>query len=90
MYDLICIGASWGGLDAVSRLLADLPAAVELPVVLAQHRSADSRDGALAQLLGTYGSRKVQDAVDKVALEPGNVYIAPPDYHLLVERVGAE
>jgi two-component system chemotaxis response regulator CheB len=86
VYDLICIGASWGGLDAVSRLLADLPAAVELPVVLAQHRSADSRDGALAQLLGTYGSRKVQDAVDKVALEPGNVYIAPPDYHLLVER----
>ena len=86
MYDLICIGASWGGLDAVGRVLADLPAAVELPVVLAQHRSADSRDGALAQLLGTQGSRRVQDAVDKVALEPSNVYIAPPDYHLLVER----
>lgn len=86
MYELICIGASWGGLNAVGRLLTDLPAAVELPVVLAQHRSADSKEGALAQLLGMQGTRRVQDAVDKVALEPGNVYIAPPDYHLLVER----
>jgi two-component system, chemotaxis family, protein-glutamate methylesterase/glutaminase len=86
VYELICIGASWGGLDAVGQLLRDLPAAVELPVVLAQHRSVDSPEGGLAQLLGAQSSRRILDAEDKMALEPGHVYIAPPDYHLLVER----
>jgi two-component system, chemotaxis family, protein-glutamate methylesterase/glutaminase len=86
MYDLICIGASWGGLHAVGQVLGDLPPAVELPVVLAQHRSADSQDGGLAQLLSGQSTRRVLDAEDKMPLEPGHVYIAPPDYHLLVER----
>jgi two-component system chemotaxis response regulator CheB len=86
LYDLICIGASWGGLSAVRQVLADLPPAVRVPIVLAQHRSPDSQDGALAELLGAQSGRKVLDAEDKTALEPGHVYIAPPDYHLLVER----
>ena len=50
-YDLIVIGASWGGLKAVSRVLSDLPDDVEVPVVVAQHRHPDSIDGTLAQLL---------------------------------------
>jgi two-component system chemotaxis response regulator CheB len=86
MYDLICIGASWGGLRAVGQVLADLPGAVDLPVVIAQHRSADSREGALAQLLSGQTHRRVVDAEDKMPLEPAHVYVAPPDYHLLVER----
>jgi two-component system chemotaxis response regulator CheB len=86
LYDLICIGASWGGLNAVGRVLSDLPAAVEVPIVLAQHRSADSPEGALAELLTAQSGRRVLDAEDKLRIEPSNVYIAPPDYHLLVER----
>jgi two-component system chemotaxis response regulator CheB len=86
MYDLICIGASWGGLRALGQVLADLPEAVDLPVVIVQHRSADSLEGALAQLLGAQTHRRVVDAEDKMPLEPAHVYIAPPDYHLLVER----
>jgi two-component system, chemotaxis family, protein-glutamate methylesterase/glutaminase len=86
LYDVICIGASWGGLTAVGQVLSDLPAAVEVPIVLAQHRSADAQEGALAQLLGAQSTRRVLDAEDKMQLEPGHVYIAPPDYHLLVER----
>jgi two-component system, chemotaxis family, protein-glutamate methylesterase/glutaminase len=85
-YDLICIGASWGGLDAVGRVLSDLPDAVDLPIVLAQHRSADSQEGALAELLSSQSSRRILDAEDKMMLEAGHVYIAPPDYHLLVEH----
>jgi two-component system chemotaxis response regulator CheB len=86
LYDVICIGASWGGLNAVGQVLSDLPAAVDVPIVLVQHRSADAQDGALAELLSGQSRRRVLDAEDKMRLEPGHVYVAPPDYHLLVER----
>jgi two-component system, chemotaxis family, protein-glutamate methylesterase/glutaminase len=85
-YQLICVGASWGGLDAVSRLLADLRAGVDAPVVVAQHRHASSTPGGLAELLNLRIKRPVRDAEDKMPIEHGQVYIAPPDYHLLVER----
>jgi two-component system, chemotaxis family, protein-glutamate methylesterase/glutaminase len=86
VYELICVGASWGGLDAVGRLLGDLPVQVDLPVVIAQHRHSTSSPGGLADLLRLRIKRSVQDAEDKMTIERGNVYIAPPDYHLLVER----
>src|SRR5438874_1983471 len=86
MYELICVGASWGGLDAISRLLSDLPGEVDLPVVVAQHRHVTSPPGALADLLHLRIKRPVQDVEDKMPIEPGHVYLAPPDYHLLVQR----
>ena len=85
MYELICVGASWGGLDAVGQLLGDLRAGVDLPVVIAQHRHSTSTPGGLADLLRLRIKRPVQDAEDKMPIERGKVYIAPPDYHLLVE-----
>jgi two-component system, chemotaxis family, protein-glutamate methylesterase/glutaminase len=85
-YELICVGASWGGLDAVGRLLASLPVQVDLPVVVAQHRHSSSAPGSLPDLLRMRIRRPVQDAEDKMAIERGNVYIAPADYHLLVEH----
>lgn len=86
MYELICVGASWGGLDAVGRLLADLPVQVDQPVVIAQHRHSTSAPAGLADLLRLRVKRPVQDVEDKMPIERGHVYIAPPDYHLLVER----
>jgi two-component system chemotaxis response regulator CheB len=86
VYEIICVGASWGGLDAVGRLLADLRAGIDLPVVVAQHRHASSTPGGLADLLRLRVKRPVVDAEDKLAIERGKVYIAPPDYHLLVEH----
>ena len=86
MYDLICIGASWGGLQAVSRLLSDIPAELEQAIVIAQHRHRDSVAGGLPELLSFQLARPVCDAEDKMEIEPNRVYIAPPDYHLLVER----
>jgi two-component system, chemotaxis family, protein-glutamate methylesterase/glutaminase len=84
-YELICVGASWGGLHAVGELLRDLPEEVDQPVVLAQHRFPDSLT-ALPELLGLRTRRRVVDVEDKTAIERNHVYIAPPDYHLLVER----
>ena len=86
LYEVIVVGASWGGLDAVSRLLDDLHDDVRQPIVVAQHRSAESQRGALATLLAQHTRRTVCDPDDKTALEPEHVYLAPPDYHLLVEN----
>jgi two-component system, chemotaxis family, protein-glutamate methylesterase/glutaminase len=85
-YDVICIGASWGGLRAVRKLLADIPAAVDQPLVIAQHRHPDVRDGGLPEVVAHYTWRTVRDAHDKMTIERNHVYFAPADYHLLVER----
>jgi two-component system chemotaxis response regulator CheB len=85
-YDVIVIGTSWGGLAAVSRLLDSLSDAVHQPIVVVQHRSADSVDGALAGLLGTHTRRVVSDPDDKTELAADHVYLGPPDYHVLVEQ----
>jgi two-component system chemotaxis response regulator CheB len=86
VYELICVGASWGGLQAIGRLLADIPDEVDLPIVIAQHRHPSSQGATLAELLHVHIERPVKDVDDKTAIEPRHVYIAPPDYHLLIER----
>jgi two-component system chemotaxis response regulator CheB len=84
-YDLIVIGASWGGLHAVGEILSALPAETDAAVVVAQHRANDTVDGGLAGLLEHRAHLPVDDAHDKTSIEPGHVYLAPPDYHLLVQ-----
>lgn len=85
-YELIVIGASWGGLHALEVLLAGLPRDFEPPIAIAQHRAVDSGSGALSAMLGHHASREdISEPGDKDPIEPGRVYVAPPDYHLLVE-----
>ena len=86
MYEVIAIGTSWGGLDAISRLLQGLHDDVHQPIVVAQHRSAASEAGALESLLQSHTRRLVSDPDDKTPLERDHVYLAPPDYHVLVEK----
>jgi two-component system, chemotaxis family, protein-glutamate methylesterase/glutaminase len=85
-YDVIGVGASWGGLHAVGRLLETLPEATWPAIVLVQHRSPESLRGELERLLQTRSRLPVQEVSDKDAVEPNRVYVAPPDYHVLVER----
>jgi two-component system chemotaxis response regulator CheB len=73
-------------LDAISRILADISDELDQPIVIAQHRHPDSLEGTFAQLLQSQTSRVVRDAEDKLAIEPRHVYVAPPNYHLLIER----
>jgi two-component system chemotaxis response regulator CheB len=86
VYELIVIGTSWGGLDAVSRLLDGLSDDVHQPIVVAQHRSVQSERGGLERLLALHTRRLVSDPDDKTPLEHDHVYVAPPDYHVLVEN----
>jgi len=84
-FDLIVIGASWGGLAVLRDLLAGLPRGFRTPIVIAQHRSPDSLPEAFLDLLGSYAPIPVVEASDKEPIEPGRVYVAPTDYHLLVD-----
>jgi two-component system, chemotaxis family, protein-glutamate methylesterase/glutaminase len=86
VFDLICIGASWGGLHAIGRVLADIPDEVEQPIAIVQHRHPESTGNAFAGVLRPHTSRPIADVDDKTPIERGHVYLAPPDYHLLVER----
>jgi two-component system chemotaxis response regulator CheB len=84
--DLVAIGASWGGLDAFRDLLRDLPAELDAAIVIAQHRSPESHPTAFRDLLGAVTRLRVCEADDKDGLRAGTVYVAAPDYHLLVDR----
>ena len=82
---IIVVGASWGGLQALTTLVGGLPADFSLPMVFIQHRSRDST-GALAQLLQDASVLPVCEVEDKAPVVNGHVYVAPPDYHLLMDR----
>ncbi|TML99795.1 MAG: chemotaxis protein CheB [Actinobacteria bacterium] len=84
--DLVAIGASWGGLAALQTLLCGLDGDFAAPICVAQHRSPRADDTLLPSLLGRRTALTVRDAEDKAHLRPGTVLIAPPDYHMLVER----
>ena len=84
--DLVVIGASAGGLDALRRLLSALPADLAATVLIAQHRPAeDDLHLSMAMLLARECALPVEDAWDREPLRPGMVRLAPPDYHLLVD-----
>ncbi len=83
-YKAIVIGASAGGLFALSFVLEELPADFPVPVMIVQHRSKDQRD-LLEEVLQSKCRIRIKQADEKEKIESGLVYIAPPDYHLLVE-----
>jgi two-component system, chemotaxis family, protein-glutamate methylesterase/glutaminase len=84
--ELVAIGTSWGGLDALRRLLANLPDELDVPIAIAQHRGPGSVEGGLEAILQREIARPVHEVDDKDPIERLRVYLAPPDYHLLVER----
>jgi two-component system chemotaxis response regulator CheB len=82
--ELIAMGGSWGGMRAVATILEALPASFGIPIVLAQHRPA-SADEMLEGVLARSARLEVITATDKEPVVPGRVYVAPADYHLIVE-----
>jgi two-component system chemotaxis response regulator CheB len=83
-YSVVGIGTSWGGLAAMTKLLGGLPANFSLPVVIVQHRGKDS-DRLLSELLQDATDMRVCEAEDKDPLESGSVYVAPANYHVLID-----
>lgn len=82
--ELIVIGASLGGLDALTTILGALPEGFLVPIAIAQHRRADG-DSRLADIFSRKTTLPVREPEDKDPVEPGHVYVAPADYHLLLD-----
>lgn len=83
-YEIIVVGTSWGGLAALRELIGALPAGFGIPVVIVQHRH--KRSGQLLPSLLQDSTRLcVCETEDKAPIDAGSVYIAPADYHLLLE-----
>lgn len=85
---LIVIGGSSGSLDALMVILPALKKDFSIPVVVVLHRSS-SADNGLTELLAGKTRLQVKEADEKDLLQPGWIYLAPPDYHLLVEANGS-
>jgi len=82
---LVVIGTSLGGLAALPVVLCALPADFPLPIVIVQHRSAASGFSALASVLQRGCPLALAEVFDKDPLIGGRVYLAPADYHTLVD-----
>lgn len=89
-YDVVVMGASWGGLHALERILSRLGDDFPTPIVVAQHRDPDADEELLTSLLNRHTALCVADVEDKSPLEPGTVLIAPPGYHVLLDEGAAE
>ena len=87
-YALVVIGGSTGSLDVLLPVLGALQPPLSVAVVVVIHRKNTSNSG-LADLLSLKTSVPVYEVDDKDELKPGNIYLAPADYHLLVERNGS-
>jgi two-component system chemotaxis response regulator CheB len=87
-FEMIVIGASWGGLRALEAVLGSVPRHFETPIVIAQHRATQSATGALPHTLAHHSGHDVCEPGDKDPIEAGRVYVAPADYHLLVDPEG--
>ncbi|MBV9523784.1 MAG: chemotaxis protein CheB [Alphaproteobacteria bacterium] len=83
--NIIVIGASAGGVDALMRLCAMLPQDLPAAIMVAQHLSPSARS-MLPALLDRAGPLSAESPVDGQAIEMGHVYVAPPDHHLLVRQ----
>jgi two-component system chemotaxis response regulator CheB len=85
---VVVIGCSAGGLDALSRILAPLPRTFPAAIVVVQHLLRDAASQ-LASILSLRTALCVKETQDGDILRPGAVYIAPPNFHVLVGVDGA-
>lgn len=83
-YEAIVIGVSAGGMGALSAILPELPADLPYPVIIVQHMYPGS-GSYLVSILDGKSQITVKEVEEKDKIAPGTVYIAPPNYHTLVE-----
>ena len=87
---MIVIGGSLGGTRVLSSILRALPKTFPHPIAVTLHRSRDNQeeDGGVAELLQKASLLPVREPLDKEPILGGHVYLAPADYHLMVETSG--
>ena len=83
-YSAIVIGLSSGGMDALKMLIRAVPPDFDLPIIICQHLSPLS-DSQWIGIIGKNCAINVKEADEKEKIFNKNIYIAPPNYHLLIE-----
>lgn len=84
-YEAIVIGLSSGGMNAMKIMFSLLPRDFKTPIIIVQHISADS-DNQWIKLLNDKSNLPIKEADEKEKIEKENVYIAPANYHLMIEK----
>ena len=84
-YEAIVVGVSSGGVNALKTLLYMLPSDFPYAVIIVQHLRPSS-DKHWIRILDSRSLLTIKEADEKEAIEKGTVYIAPPNYHLLIEK----
>jgi len=84
-YDAIVIGVSSGGMNAMNVMFPLLPKEFKIPIIIVQHINARS-DSQWIKLLNSKYKLCIKEVDEKELIEQGIVYIAPPNYHLLIEK----
>jgi len=84
-YEAIVIGVSSGGMDAMKILFSMLPDSFSIPIVIVQHISPRS-DSEWIRLMNQENRIRITEVEEKEKLQPGNAYLAPPNYHVLIEK----
>lgn len=84
-YGIVAIGGSWGGMDAVIAILEGLGKDFPLPLVLVLHRQRDE-DSQLVAIVSRLLTITVKEIDEKEKLLPGVLYVAPRNYHVLLEE----
>lgn len=85
IFKAIVIGVSLGGMDALKHIFEPLPKGFPVPIIVAQHLSPHS-NSYLSTYLDELCHIQVKEAEEKEKIVSGTVYIAPPNYHLLIEK----
>ena len=83
-YELVVFGGSMGGFQAVQTVLKGLGSDFNTPIVIVLHRDKSPGE-LLCQMLQNSTHMRVHDADDGEKITPGNIYLAPPGYHLLID-----
>lgn len=83
--EAIVIGGSAGAMDALSEILPALPPGFPIPIAIVLHLPPN-RTSLLAQVFGARCAVAVREVEDKEPIAPATIYVAPPNYHLLIER----
>ena len=84
-YEAIVIGVSSGGMNAMKIIFSQLPKEFNIPIIIVQHIGSNS-ENMWIKLLNDKSNIELKEADEKEKIEKGKVYVAPANYHLLIER----
>ncbi len=84
-YEVVVIGGSWGGREAVVEILSGLPSTFRTPIIVVLHRQKNS-ESYLREIIAQHLQIEVQEVNEKEKIAGGKIYLAPSNYHVLIEE----